>query len=86
MKGQDTQAVNGVLAMALGPLRKVLPAAIRLIRRSRTDEDPTSRGADAPASRIVAALQEPHVRALLETIDARFDQALLEVRATGSGP
>jgi hypothetical protein len=79
MKGLDTQAVTGVLSVALGPLRKLVPAALRLIGHASSEETPT--GVEAPASRIVATLDDPRVRALLETIDQRFDQALLEIRA-----
>jgi hypothetical protein len=86
MKGIDTQAVTGVLTLALGPLRKLVPAALRVMRRASRDEAPASPAVDAPASRIVAALEEPQVRALLETIDGRFDQALLEIRAETRGP
>lgn len=87
MKGIDTQAVTGVLTSALGPLRKLVPAALRVMGRASREESPGgSAGVDAPASRIVAALEEPHVRALLETIDQRFDAALLEVRAESRAP
>jgi hypothetical protein len=86
MKGLDTQAVTGVLTLALGPLRKLVPAALRVMGRASREEAPSSAAVDAPASRIVAALEEPQVQALLATIDARFDQALLEIRAAGRAP
>ncbi len=87
MKGLDTQAVTGVLAVALGPLGKLVPAAMRVMRRATREQAPDGApGIEAPASRIVAALDEPRVRALLVTIDQRFDQALLEIRAESRAP
>ena len=89
MKGLDTQAVTGVLSIALGPLRKLVPAALRILRRVSADQGGPAADAtqvEAPASRVVAALEDPKVLALLETLDARFDQALLEIRAESRAP
>ncbi len=75
-KGTDVRAVSGVLGLALGPLRKLVPAAIRTMGPASREEAPSAPSVEAPASRIVEALEDPSVRALLEGIDARFDAAL----------
>jgi hypothetical protein len=80
--GLDTHAVQGLLSVALGPLRKVLPAAMRPLRRLWHGEVPEpAPAAEAPASRLTAALDDPRMVELLATIDRRFDEALLVERA-----
>lgn len=84
-RGLDTHAVSGVLSVALGPLRRIAPSALRVARRAWSGDagEPTDAAAEAPASRLAAALDDPRVRTLLETIDARFDRELLAQRARG---
>jgi hypothetical protein len=84
-RGLDTHAVQGLLSLALGPLRKVLPAAMRPLRRFWHGDanEPAPTGAvDAPASRLAAALDDPRMVQVLITIDRRFDEALLVERAS----
>ena len=81
-RGLDTRAVQGLLSAALGPLRSILPAAMRSMRRLWHGETPTpSPAVEAPTSRLMAALEDPRMKELLEAIDRRFDDALLEQRA-----
>jgi hypothetical protein len=81
-RGLDTHAVQGLLSVALGPLRKALPAAMRPLRRFWNGDDPEATPeAVAPASRLMAALDDPRMKELLEAIDRRFDDALLAERA-----
>lgn len=83
-RGLDTHTVQGVLSAALGPLGKVLVAAMRPLRRFWHGDanEPAPAGAvDAPAGRLAAALSDPSVADLLAKIDVRFDEALLAERA-----
>lgn len=82
-RGLDVQAVAGLLSVALGPIRKIAPAAFRMMRRVwHGDDDATADArADAPASRLAAALSDPRMRDLFAEIDRRFDAALLAERA-----
>lgn len=80
-RGLDTHAVSGVLSVALGPIRRMAPAALRVARRAWSGDETTEAGVEAPASRLAAALDDPRVRELLEKIDTRFDQELLTQRA-----
>lgn len=83
-RGLDTHTVQGVLSAALGPLGKVLVAAIRPLRRVWHGDTNTSvppGAVDAPAGRLATALGDPSVRDLLGKIDRRFDEALLTERA-----
>lgn len=87
-RGLDTHAVTGLFSVALGPLRKVLPAAMRPLRRfwhGDASEAAPAGAVDAPASRLAAALDDPRMLALFETIDRRFDEALLAERARSQG-
>jgi hypothetical protein len=85
-RGLDVHAVQGLLSVALGPLRSIVPAMMRPLRRFWHGEDP-ARGpeAEAPASRLTAALEDPRMRELLITIDRRFDEALSAERARSAG-
>jgi hypothetical protein len=81
-RGLDTHAVKGLLSVALGPLRKVAPAAMRSMRRFwHGDAGAPDAPIEAPTDRLVAALDDPRMKALFESIDRRFDEALLAQRA-----
>ncbi len=79
-RGLDLDAVRGVLSVALGPIRKVVPAAAGAMRRVWHGAATTTE-TDAEAKRLTAALDDPRMQALLATIDLRFDDALLAQRA-----
>ena len=81
-RGLDTNAVQGLLSVALGPLRGVVPAAMRPLRRFWHGDVPAPAPVvEAPASRLAAALDDPRMQALLAEIDRRFDAAMLLERA-----
>jgi hypothetical protein len=85
-RGLDMHAVQGLLSAALGPLRAIAPAAIRAIRKVWRGETTAPPAVEAPAGRLEAALGDPRMKSLLETIDRRFDEHLLSLRARGTGP
>jgi hypothetical protein len=78
-QGLDLQAVQGLLSAALGPIRSVIPAAMRALRGVRGGDAETT-----TATPLEAALDDPRMKALLESIDARFDEQLLALRARSS--
>lgn len=85
-RGLDIHTVGSLLSLSLGPLRKVLPAAMRSSRRLWHGELGAEEPAvQAPASRLAAALEDPRMKELLAKIDQRFDELLLAQRARSAG-
>ena len=85
----DAQLLSTLLGAAVGPLRGLVSAAMRTLRRLRRAraEEPRPEGADAAVldasvGRIEAALRSPPMRAFLADFDARFLENLrvLELR------
>lgn len=82
-RGLDLDAVKGLLSVAMGPVRGFAPAAMRAMRRAwHGDIAPDGATPAAPVSRLTAALEDPRMKAVLESVDRRFDEALLARRAT----
>lgn len=81
--GLDLHAVQGLLSVALGPVRAIAPAAMRVLRKSWHGDAPPST-IDAPADRLAHALDDPRMKSLFETIDRRFDEEMEKLRARGT--
>lgn len=81
LKSTDTGFLSAVIATALGPLRELVAASMRTLRRFRRTDAPTPAPEggdkaviDASVGRIEAMLTQPEVRRFL----AEFDTRLLE--------
>lgn len=82
-RGLDLDAVKGLLSVALGPIRNFVPAAMRSLRRVWHGAS-IPEGESATANRLAGVLDDPRMKALLESIDQRFDDALLAQRAVST--